>query len=140
MNANQPNPSRFKQINLAKQIDELIRRRKELQINDSFLEEKEEIKYEKVTYYRKNGNANANENMNANNNNSLESSSKFLVDAQSAVNRFYMKKRVYTEDEKSICLNLFNPRDFNSYTFTVNNWVLVSSIFYAFYFCFQKLN
>lgn len=84
-------------------------------INDSFLEEKEEIKYEKVTYIRKNANK-KNENLAAN---------KFLTDAKSNVNKYNMKKRVYTKDENNICLNLFNPRDFNSYDFTVNNWINV---------------
>jgi hypothetical protein len=87
-----------------------------MQINDSFLEEKEEIRYEKVTFFRKNASgASANE----------ASANTFLTDASNVVNKYLLKNRVYTEDENKICLNLFNPRDFNSYSFTVNNWVLV---------------
>jgi len=92
-----------------------------LQINDSFLEEKEEIKFEKVTFFRKIANANA-ENLTNN----------MLSDALSSVKKNLMKKRVYTEDENKICLNLFNPRDFNSYSFTVNNWILVIKQFFLF--------
>jgi hypothetical protein len=96
-----------------------------LQINDSFLEEKEEIKFEKVTFFRKIANASG-ENFTNN----------LLSDALSGVNKNLMKKRVYTEDENKICLNLFNPRDFNSYSFTVNNWILVIKQF----FFFRRIN
>ena len=51
------NQNRFKEIDFAKQFDSLKRLRKKFEINDSFLEvEKEEIKYESVSFLKKNKN------------------------------------------------------------------------------------
>jgi len=109
------NPTRFRQINLAKEIDQIIKRRRELKINDSFLEtEKEEIKYEQVTYFRKN----SENSLNQNSVGILSNSGKFSTN-------LFMKKRGYSDYEKKICLNLFNPPNRDSYDFVINNWTMV---------------
>jgi len=104
----------------------LVKNRKKLNFNDSFLGmEKEEIKYETVTYFKKNLDTETNENsyneylseIKNKNNNNRNTNSKFL-----------MKKRNYSKDENKFCQDLFNPKDSTSYYFVVNNWIKVKLI------------
>lgn len=95
--------------------------------------EKEEIKYESVTYFNKNkaNNENINSLAISNINSNLNINNNKLLTALDAQNT--MKKRVYTNDENKICMDLFNPRSFDMYYFTANNWIRVLNYNLIFY-------